>query len=74
MKRITFIAIVFMLIVTASCNVSMSPQYQQDLEVNAKLINELNDMCQAGDPEACSQGLAKAARTVNLILNASYGR
>ena len=62
------------MLIVAGCNVYMSPEYQQTVADAAEAINGLNENCQAGDPNACKEGLAEAAKTVNLILEASYGR
>jgi len=73
MKRVKVLLLLCVLSVT-SCNVYMSPEYQRDVGDAADEINGLNAHCQNGDPNACSQGLEKATKTVNMILEASYGR
>ena len=62
------------IVIMGGCNVYMSPDYQQTVAEAAEAINGLNENCQGGDPNACSLGLAEAAKTVNMILEASYGR
>lgn len=68
------ILLLCLLLLMSGCSVYMSPEYQADVSDAAAAINGLNENCQAGDPNACSQGLAEAAKTVNMILDASYGR
>ena len=72
-KTIAWMLIIGFLLV-GGCNVYMSPEYQATVADAAEAINGLNENCQAGDPNACSMGLAHAARTVNMILEASHGR
>ena len=74
MKKLILLFSFSVILVVAGCNVYMSPEYQQTVADAAEAINGLNENCQAGDLNACSQGLAEAAKTVNHILEASYGR
>ena len=62
------------IVLAGGCNVYMSPEYQATVRDAAEAIDGLNENCQAGDQEACREGLARAAETVNMILDASYGR
>ena len=68
------VIVISILIMFSGCNVYMSPEYQATVRDAAEAINGLNENCQAGDDEACKQGLERAAETVNMILDASYGR
>ncbi len=73
MKRIIITLIVVCLL--AGCNqVQLSPPYRQALEISAVNVAELNKRCQGGDNEACREGLAQAAKTLELLLDATYGR
>ena len=73
MRRLEVLLLLCVLLF-AGCNVYMSPEYQQNVAEAAEAINGLNANCQNGDPNACSQGLEKAKDTVDMILEASYGR
>ena len=73
MRRIKVLLLLCVLAV-AGCNVYMSPEYQQTVADAADAINGLNVNCQNGDPNACEKGLDLAKDTINMILEASYGR
>jgi len=53
--------------------IQMHPEYAQQVELAAIDVAELNRRCQAGDAEACRAGLAEAARTLQLIVDAMHG-
>jgi uncharacterized protein YceK len=73
MRRITIILLICAFI--AGCSqVQLSPPYRQTLEISSVNVAELNKRCQAGDNEACKEGLAKASKTLDLLLDAAYGR
>ena len=74
METKNLLMLILCALLIGGCNVYMSPEYQQTVTEAAKAINGLNENCQAGDPNACKAGLDKAAKTVNMILEASYGR
>jgi hypothetical protein len=62
-------------IFTAGCSqVQMSPSYRQSVEKQSILITELDRRCQAGDSNACAEGLHEASETLNMIVDAMYGR
>ena len=59
----------------AGCSqVQLSAPYAQQLEMSAANVNELNRRCQAGDPNACQQGLAEASQTLNLLVDGMHGK
>ena len=67
--------ILFVCMLFAGCSkVQLSPPYQQALEISAVNVAELNKRCQASDNEACKEGLAEASRTLDLLVEATYGR
>jgi len=73
MRRIVITLLACVLI--AGCSgVQMSPAYRQALEISAVNVAELNKRCQEGDNEACKQGLAEASKTLELLVDAAYGR
>jgi hypothetical protein len=72
MRRLKLLLL--LVLVFAGCNVYMSPEYQRTVMDAADAINGLNANCQNGDPNACEKGLEKATETINMILEASYGR
>jgi hypothetical protein len=59
----------------AGCSqVQMSPSYRQSVEKQSILITELDRRCQAGDSNACAEGLHEASETLNMIVDAMDGR
>lgn len=73
MKRTIIIALVAVLLAGCSA-VQMSPPYRAETErMNSRLV-ELNKRCQAGDAEACKEGLRIAAVHVERIVDAMHGR
>lgn len=72
-KKMFLISLVVLLFVGCS-KVQMSPSYRQALEKSAINVAELNRRCQAGDPNACKQGLATASETLDLLVDALRGR
>ena len=74
MKRTTFILLMFLVVTLAGCGkVWMSPDYQQQLEADARRVTELNRRCQEGDELACKGGLAVAAEALELWVDAVHG-
>jgi hypothetical protein len=70
-----FLAIFIIAAMVAGCSgVQLSPAYHQQLVMADALVNGLNADCQAGDPNACKEGLNEAAKTLRLFLDASEGR
>ena len=71
MKRMLIVLVVVCL---AGCSaVRMSPHYRQAVEASAIRVAELNRRCQAGDAEACKEGLDAASSTLDLIVEAMEG-
>jgi len=63
------------ILVIGGCNeVQMSAPYQQVLEMSAINVGELDKRCQGGDSLACKDGIHQAARTLNLLVDATHGR
>lgn len=74
MKRKIGITIVLAAMLFVGCSqVQMSPAYRQELLMSNILIQSLNQDCQAGDPNACKEGLAESARIVQLLVDAVQG-
>ena len=69
------IIITLLIVCLLGCSqVQMSPPYRVETErMNNRLI-ELNKRCQAGDAEACKEGLRIAAVHVERIVDAMAGR
>jgi len=73
------IALLFglILLLAISCSgcsqVQMSPAYRQNLEMTNVLVQSLNEDCRAGDPNACSKGLAESAEILQLLVDAVHG-
>jgi len=71
MRRIVIVAVCLLL---AGCSaVQMSPPYRQTVESSAIRVSELNKRCQAGDEQACKEGLDAASKTLDLIVEAMEG-
>ena len=71
MRKIILAALIVLL---AGCSaVRMSPQYARQLEMADIVVAELNARCQAGDPNACREGLAEASKTLSLLVDALHG-
>lgn len=65
------IVIVLVLVLIVGCGeVQMSPRMQQVTRMSAINVANMNKDCQAGNDESCKQGLAEAARTLELIVEA----
>lgn len=71
---VSIILILFVLTFTGCCAGGLPPRYRQTVEMSAIAVGELNKACQAGDPNACREGLDAASETLNLIVDAMYGR
>lgn len=75
LRQSSAIMIILLLVFVVGCSqVTMSPEYQRTVKMAAVAVNELNARCQAGDPNACKEGLAEASKTLNLIVDAMQGR
>jgi len=59
-----------MLIAGGCSQVQMSPQYRQQLLMSNALVQSLNGDCQAGDPNACRDGLNESAKTLQKLVDA----
>lgn len=64
----------FVLFFAGCYGVQMTPRYRQATEMAAITVGALNEECQAGDPNACRDGLDAASETLNLIVDALHGR
>ena len=53
--------------------VQMSSAYRQNLEATNVLVQELDARCQAGDPNACCEGLAESAKYLQGLVAAVRG-
>lgn len=73
-KNLSIILILSVLALSGCLEVQMSARYQQATEMSAIVVAELNARCQAGDPNACKQGLDAASETLNLLVDAMHGR
>ena len=72
---INMILLCLMLLFFAGCSkVQMSPEYRYQVESAAVIVGELDKRCSEGDETACREGLSKASETLNLIVDALYGR
>jgi len=61
-------------ILGAGCSeVWMSKPYEQNLEMTNIVVQSLNEDCQAGDPNACRDGLAVSADILQLLVDAVHG-
>ena len=75
----TFMAIVLavlalMIVAVGGCSqVQMSPAYKQELIMSNIVVQSLNADCQAGDPNACKEGLAESAKILQLLVDAATG-
>jgi len=63
-----------MLIAGGCSQVQMSPQYRQQLLMSNALVQSLNSDCQAGDPNACRDGLNASAQTLQMLVDAVDAR
>ena len=69
------IIIILILSFLPGCSqVQMSPAYQQELYMTNALVQSLNADCQAGDPNACKEGLNESAQILQLLVDAVEGR
>lgn len=65
----------FLPVLAIGCSkVQMSPEYRYQVESAAVIVDELDKRCSEGDEAACKAGLTKASETLNLIVDALYGR
>lgn len=74
MKKLLLMAICIIVLCVGCSQVQMSGHYRQTVEMSAVRVTELNKRCQAGDQQACKDGLDAASKTLNLIVNAMEGR
>jgi len=67
-------AVIFLIAMSAGCSqVQMSPAYRQQLAMTNIVVQSLNDDCQAGDPNACKEGLDESAQILQLLIDAADG-
>ena len=67
-------AAIFLLALSMSCSqVQLSPAYRQNLEMTNVVVQSLNADCQAGDPNACAEGLAESAQILQMLVDAVHG-
>ena len=62
------------IVLTGCSQVQMSPAYQQELYMSNVLVQSLHADCQAGDPNACKEGLNESAQILQLLVDAVEGR
>ena len=67
------LAICLVVMLSGCGKVWMSAEYKEQMEMSNVVIQSLNADCQAGDPNACRQGLAESAEIVQLIVDAANG-
>ncbi len=66
--------LIFAILAVNGCSqVQMSPAYKQELIMTNILVRSLNADCQAGDPNACREGLAESAKVLQLLVDAVAG-
>ena len=70
-RKIVIVVMLVALLSVVGCGVvQMSPRFQQVVKMSAINVANMNKDCQAGNDESCKQGLAEAARTLELIVEA----
>ena len=73
--RTKIILVILLCLLMAGCNeVQLSPRYQQIVEMSAINVENMHKDCVAGNQQSCEKGLEEAARTLQLLVDASYGR
>jgi len=71
---LVFLAILLVAINAGGCSqVTMSPQYKANLEMSNIAVQEMNERCIGGDPNACRDGLAESAEMLQLLVDAVHG-
>ena len=71
---VIFALIMLIAIAAAGCSqVQMSAAYRQELVMSNVLVQSLNADCQAGDPNACKEGLNESAKVLQLLIDAVQG-
>jgi len=76
-KKIVVFSILMMFFVLniISCQEAyLPPNVSTEVYLAEALVTELNERCQAGDPNACCEGLNKAATTLTLVVDALEGK
>jgi hypothetical protein len=68
------ILICALLLIAGCSQIQMSPAYKQELYMSNVLVQSLNKDCQAGDPNACKQGLDESAKILQLLVDGVEGR
>jgi hypothetical protein len=77
-QRIRLILIPLALLFLVGCMpttgpIQMDPVLQAHVELAATTTAEFNRRCQAGDPNACSTGLALSSETLDIIVDGLHG-
>jgi len=71
---LVFAAILLLALMAGGCSeVQMSPAYRQNLEMTNIAVQELNNRCAGGDPNACRNGLAESAKYLRKLVHAVNG-
>ena len=71
MYRKILISIILLVLLCVGCaEVQMSPRMAQITKMSAINVAAMNKDCQDGNSESCVQGLAEAAKTLELIVEA----
>lgn len=76
-KRLIVISMIAMFVVLniAGCNESyLVPNVKAEVYLAEAFVTEMNERCQAGDPNACSAGLDRASKILTLIVDALEGK
>ena len=77
-KRLFIISIIAIFIVSiiAGCNgeAHLPPNVETEVYMAEAFVSEMNERCQAGDPNACSNGLVRSAEILTLIVDALEGK
>jgi len=77
MKRVFVILMITMFAVLniAGCNESyLAPNIKTEVYLAEGFVTEMNERCQAGDPNACSEGLNRASKILTLVIDALEGK
>jgi hypothetical protein len=72
-KIVVFLLLISLGLILCGCGkVHMSADYARQVEMAAVNCAVLNERCQAGDEQACMDGLNLAAETLNLIVDGMH--
>ena len=74
MKKVIIVVLLVVAMLCVSCEEAyLPPNVEIEVYQNEAFVAELNRRCQAGDPNACSEGLDRAAKVLTLIVDALEG-